>query len=254
MSAENFFGKYAGEYAKSDLHAKGSDLAVLIERCKPGPASKVLDLATGTGFTAIAFAKVSKSVIALDKTEEMLEEAKKIAGSEGVSNVTLVRGDVEKLPFEDSCFDIVTCRRAAHHFNDKSKFLSEVQRVLRPGGLFALSDMVSPADDNNDLYNTLERSRDHSHVGAKTVQGWMEIISSAKLEVQDVLEYQDRRSFEKWLHPVLADSREGKESKKVLLESSPDFKTLVGFRQEDESFIKRMAIITAKKPAITGGK
>lgn len=254
MSAENFFGKYAGDYAKSELHASGSDLAVLVEKCNPKQDSIVLDLATGTGFTAVAFAKVSKSVIGLDKTEEMLEEAEKFARAEGTTNISFVKGDVESLPFSPSFCDIVTCRRAAHHFSDKTKFLSEVSRVLKPGGTIAVSDMVSPADDSEDLYNKIERARDPTHVGAKTVSGWLDIMAEAGLEVQDVMEYQDRRAFGKWLHPVPLDSKEGKESRRLLMESSPEFKSIVGFREADESFIKRMVIITARKRAIVNEK
>ncbi len=250
MSTEEFFGKYASDYAKSESHAKGSDLETMVELADPSASSVVLDLATGTGFTAVAFAKKAKSVTAIDMTDEMLSEAKSFAEKEGADNIIFVKGDVEKLPFGDGTFDIVTCRRAAHHFYDKAKFISEAHRVLKTDGVLSISDMVSPEGDLERSYDRMERYRDHSHVGAEPISGWNRLLEQGGFKVVAVKSYEDRMTFEKWIYPVPGESQDGKASWKFLENSSLEFKRMIGFREEEQSFIKRRAVFLAGRIGI----
>ena len=138
------FGAHAAAYATSTVHAKGASLGRLVELVKPQPQWQALDIATGAGHTAAAFAPHVARVVASDLTEEMLGESAKLAKSKGFANMETARADAEALPFPDSSFDLVTCRIAAHHFPDVPTFVSEVWRVLRAGGTFALVDNISP--------------------------------------------------------------------------------------------------------------
>ena len=248
MDAKEFFGKYAEQYAKSDSHARGSDLELLLKLISPEIGHAALDLATGTGFTAVALAKRVKHVVALDKTEEMLEQGKMFAEKENVGNIEFVVGDVEQIPFEAGKFDIVTARRATHHFPDKKKFLDEAMRVLKPGGMLGISDMVSPEGDEGDGFNTLERFRDHSHVGAETLSSFKALIKGAGFNVTEAVGTEERVTFEKWLYPVPVESDEGKQCIEFLKSSTPEFKKLIGYMEEGNSFIKRRAVIAAQKP------
>ena len=92
----------------------------------------MLDVATGAGHTALAFAPHVAKVTATDITEEMLAQAKKLAASRGLGNVKTVPAKAEDLPFPDMSFDLVTCRLAAHHFADVAAFAAEAFRVLIP--------------------------------------------------------------------------------------------------------------------------
>lgn len=248
MDVKEFFGKYAKQYANSDSHAKGVDLEILINLLNVDGSKTALDLATGTGFTAVALASKAKHVTGLDKTEEMLEEAKKYAAADGIGNISFMVADVEELPFGGGTTDIVTCRRAAHHFPDKTKFLAEAMRVLKPGGLLGISDMASPENDTSDGFNTLERIRDPSHAGAKSVSSWKKLLAESGFEALEVVEWDDRVPFDKWLYPVPIDSEEGKECFRFLIESTPEFKKLIGFMEENNSFIKKRVVISARKP------
>jgi len=74
-------------------------------------------------------------------SEKMLEVARRRLSE----NIALVHGDSENMPFEDASFDIVNCSASFHHYPNPGKVLSEVKRVLKPGGYFVLCDMYISA-------------------------------------------------------------------------------------------------------------
>ena len=81
------FGAAAADYATSDVHAKGESLARIVILTEPQPEWRVLDVATGAGHLAAAFAPHVASVIASDITTEMLREAAKLASSRNLTNM-----------------------------------------------------------------------------------------------------------------------------------------------------------------------
>lgn len=189
------FGANAAAYATSPAHATGASLGRLVQLVSPGPAWRALDVATGAGHTAIAFAPHVAEVVASDVTEEMLAEAAKLAAARGITNVTTAEADAQALPFADASFDLVTCRIAPHHFPDVPAFVGQVWRVLKPGATFALVDNVSPdavttpgfpAEALRDAaitYNAFERLRDPSHGRALTVGEWLELVGDTGFEL-----------------------------------------------------------------------
>ena len=103
----------------------------------------VLDLGCAGGFMAEALAARGARVTGIDPAEQAIEAARAHAGAEGLS----IRYDVgvgEDLPYDDGAFDAVVCVDVLEHVADLSKVLSEVARVLKPGGLF--------------LYDTINRN------------------------------------------------------------------------------------------------
>jgi ubiquinone/menaquinone biosynthesis C-methylase UbiE len=141
----------------------------------------VLDVATGTGFTALAFAPRVRSVVGLDVSPGMLAKARQQAQEAGMANVTFQEGSAERLPFPNAAFDIVTCRIAAHHFLSVPQFLREAARVLKPGGRFLLADTTVPDDDPEaDAWqNDVEARRDPSHVRCYTPREWRRFVEEA---------------------------------------------------------------------------
>ena len=144
--SEERYSQYAQGYVSSQSHAKGYDLDRLVEIAKPQPTWKMLDIATGGGHTALKFAPLVKSVIASDLTEKMLTAAEAHIQEKGAVNVSFKIADAEDLPFENTRFDLVTCRIAPHHFPDVQKFTQEAARVLKPGGFLLVQDHVLPED------------------------------------------------------------------------------------------------------------
>lgn len=190
------FTATAHHYVDSTRHATGDDLARLVEIARLTGRERVLDIATGAGHTALAFAPHVAQVVATDMTPRMLEVAQELAAKRGVANVHFVRAQAESLPFEDASFDVVTCRVAPHHFADPAAFVNEVARVLAPGGLFLLDDQMAPDDPELDAFvNTFERRRDPSHVRAHTISEWRGWIEGAGLHVE-LVEDIERDSYE----------------------------------------------------------
>ena len=142
--AQQRFGAAAADYATSAVHAKGASLVRLVELTEPESHWRVLDVATGAGHTALAFAPHVAKVTATDITDEMLAEARKLAADRGLANVRTLSAKAEDLPFPDTSFDLVVCRLAAHHFDDVTAFAGGAFRVLMPGGMIGIVDTIGP--------------------------------------------------------------------------------------------------------------
>jgi ubiquinone/menaquinone biosynthesis C-methylase UbiE len=204
------FGANAAAYATSAVHAKGASLARLVELVQPKGDWTALDIATGAGHTALAFAPHVASVIASDLTPEMLVESAKLATAKGYTNMTTALADAERLPFPDASFDLVMSRIAPHHFPDIAAFLSESRRVLKPGGTFALVDNVAPDENTtpgfatSDLaaadkaYNGFEKKRDPSHGRALTTAEWTRAIGDAGLKLTHTEHAPKAMDFATW--------------------------------------------------------
>jgi ubiquinone/menaquinone biosynthesis C-methylase UbiE len=204
------FGANAAKYTTSVVHAKGASLARLVELVQPGNDWVALDIATGAGHTAAAFAPHVARVVASDLTREMLEEARKLAASKGFANMETAQADAEKLPFADGTFNLVTCRIAPHHFPDVAAFVAESWRVLKPGGTFALVDNVSPDPETapgystEELaeaargYNAFEKLRDPSHGRALQTKEWTDLIARTGFKVMHVEHSPKAMDFASW--------------------------------------------------------
>jgi len=167
----------------------------LVEVANPKAGWRVLDIGTGTGHTALAFAPHVHEVVGLDLTEEMLREARKLAQERSIDNVMFHSADVHQLPLElEESFDLVTCRRAAHHFSDIERALREMVCTLRPGGMMLIDDRSVPEDDwIEETMHRLDCLHDESHVRQYRASRWWALLENAGLSVEVVELYTKHR-------------------------------------------------------------
>jgi ubiquinone/menaquinone biosynthesis C-methylase UbiE len=193
------YTQYAQGYVISQAHAKGAELARLVEIARPQPDWVVLDVATGGGHTALAFAPHVAWVVATDITPKMLEKAAAYVTSQGATNVAFKPADAEDLLFEDAAFDLVTCRIAPHHFPDCARFVREGARVLKPDGLLLVQDHVLPDDEEAArTVDDFERLRDPSHNRAFDEGEWQGMFEDAGLTVEHTEQIVKRHAFLDW--------------------------------------------------------
>ena len=258
--AQERFGTYAATYATSRPHAKGGSLPRLVELLAPQKGATALDIATGAGHVALALAPHLDHVIASDLTPQMLAVARGLANERRIANVSFADLRAEALPFADATFDIVTCRIAPHHFDDVRTFVTEVARVLRPGGLFGLCENVSPdpsimADAPDalaaaaDEYNAFEKHRDPSHVRCLTLVEWRDLIADAGLKERHVEVLDKPMVLGPWADQQGVGETIKSDLKSMLLAGSPAFRAFARPRENegDIDFVLTEAVIIAVK-------
>ncbi len=196
---EGQFGGRAAAYLGSAVHAKGADLDALIVLVHGLPEARVLDLGCGAGHVAFAAAPYVHEVVAYDLSAGMLETVARAAAERRLGNVRTERGAAERLPFADANFDAVLSRYSAHHWRDLDAGLREAARVLRPGGLFAVVDAVSPGIPLLDTHlQAVEVLRDPSHVRDYSRAEWEAALVRAGLAVEGTAAFSVRLEFAVW--------------------------------------------------------
>ena len=190
QSAPRVFGERAAFYATSAAHTDPQVLARVVELAALQADWLALDVATGTGHTAFALAPHVARVVGTDLTPEMLAEAERLAYDRGIGNVRLCLADVHTLPFDMGTFQVVTCRRAAHHFLDIRLALQEIKRVMRDRARLVIDDRSVPEDDFVDeCMNELDRLHDESHVRQYRPSAWQRMLEEVGFIVESVEPY-----------------------------------------------------------------
>ena len=141
----------SGSYSSEDLNAVRLTESVSLGCGNPTtlaelePGQIVLDLGSGAGLDVLLSARrvaPGGHAYGVDMTDEMLALANANRDKSGVANATFLKGTIENVPLPDSSVDVVISNCVINLAEDKGAAIKEAFRVLRPGGLFAVADMV----------------------------------------------------------------------------------------------------------------
>jgi ubiquinone/menaquinone biosynthesis C-methylase UbiE len=157
---------------------------------------RAVDAGCGTGALAIALAPLVREVVGVDVDEERIEAARRIAPT----NASFVVGDAAALPFQRAGFEIAGCLRVLHHARRPELVVSELSRVVRPGGRILLADQIAPADPLSALeLDAFERARDPAHTRLLPDGDVRALLEMNDLVVSRAEVHRERRELEPYL-------------------------------------------------------
>lgn len=105
------------------------------------PEMDVVDVGCGEGYLTLEAARFARSVIGVDRSDEVLERARALAARRRVTNIQWRKGDLARLPLPDASVDLTLLSQALHHSLDPEDAIGEATRVLRPGGQILILDL-----------------------------------------------------------------------------------------------------------------
>lgn len=114
----------------------------------------VADIGSGTGYLLPILAEQFRQVLAIEPAAAMLECARQRIAQRRLANVVFHQGDLGRLPIDDACCDLAIACLVLHHVQDPSAALSEIHRVLRPGGFVLIVEQRS--HENQRFYDTMQ--------------------------------------------------------------------------------------------------
>jgi len=162
----------------------------------------VLDLGSGGGIDVLLSARrvgASGKVYGLDMTDEMLALARENQRKAGVDNVEFLKGEIESIPLPDNSVDVVISNCVINLSGDKDRVLRETFRVLKPGGRFAVSDVVTRGEVPPDVRQNVllwvgciaGAMQDYQYVAKLAKAGF----DSIDIEPTRVYDIEDARTF-----------------------------------------------------------
>jgi ubiquinone/menaquinone biosynthesis C-methylase UbiE len=212
----------------------------------------VLDVACGPGILSAAMAKSAREVVAFDLTPQMLKKAAQRCSEAGLANVTFREGNAAELPFADATFDAVVTRLSVHHFDQPKRVMSEISRVLRPGGRFVIADVISSeVADEAELQNAIEILRDPSHVRMLPASELTSLVAEAGFAIESQTAWDKPREFEEWMGIVNDASRVPPLRAVVRALARSGASAGIGLSLDGSAirFFHRWNLIAARKPA-----
>lgn len=200
---EERFTRTAEQFASFSLATRRSEAGRLVDLLLagfPDPArARALDVACGPGTFALALGPRVAEVRGLDLTPALVELARRAAADAGLANVAFEIGDAETLPYPDAAFDLAVSGYSLHHLARPDRALSEMARVVRPGGRIGIADLIVPAGADAELANRIERARDASHARTLSSTEILGLAAGTGLGLVASELDERRRDFDDWL-------------------------------------------------------
>lgn len=194
--------------AAGDLERKREDdrqrIRHLLNFAKLPAGLRVLDIGTGIGLLPLMLAEDgAQSVVGIDVSPEMLEQAEYLRlsrGGEAGARVSFRLAPAHALPFRDESFDAVFCRLLLNHMRRPERVVREMVRVLKPGGVLVLAELLSVDNPvKRATQNAIEERRNPSHVAARSVDQYNKLITDAGLTIEAKETVSFDRELDEWL-------------------------------------------------------
>lgn len=220
---------------------------------------RVMDLGTGTGRLAMLLAEEGASeVVGVDISPAMLEVAEYLrlsSASPAADRVSFRLAAAQRMPFRGESFDAIVCRLVLNHTHKPEHILQELVRLLKPGGVLILAELLG-ADDpvKRATQNTIEARRNPSHVAALSADQYRKLVTGARLTIEAETVAVDEQDLEEWL----TDLQSNPATRSVVREMmEAGLETdAAGLKVRRHSgklvFDRRLIYIKAVKPATTG--
>ena len=237
----------ASAYLNSAVHAAGQDLDLIAQLLANQRGAVALDVGCGGGHLTYRLAPLVSQVVACDLAESMLAAVAEQASLRGLPNIATREAAAESLPFEVATFDVVATRFSAHHWHAFAEGIAEMARVLKPGGLALMSDVVSPGVSLLDTWlQTLELLRDPSHVRDASTAEWDAALAAAGLAIERIEHLRLRLDFATWVARM--DTPEPQVTAIRMLQARAASAVKDYFEmEEDSSFTVDTALFVARK-------
>ena len=237
----------ASAYVHSAVHAAGQDLDLIAQLLANQRGAVALDVGCGGGHLTYRLAPLVSQVVACDLAASMLAAVAEQASLRGLPNIATREAAAESLPFEVATFDVVATRFSAHHWHAFAEGIAEMARVLKPGGLALMSDVVSPGVSLLDTWlQTLELLRDPSHVRDASTAEWDAALAAAGLAIERIEHLRLRLDFATWVARM--DTPEPQVTAIRMLQARAASAVKDYFEmEEDSSFTVDTALFVARK-------
>ncbi len=182
------------------------ELNEMLRLARPAAEDRVLDVGTGRGSVAMAFAPHVGSVLAVDVSPAMLERADAARLARDIRNVHFRFGEIGSLALEDRSFEIIVSHDLLHYLRDPQALLARLRALLAPGGRLLVDQLIGSDDAvKRATQNAIELRRDSAITGVPSIGELERMLAAAGFGIETQERYTVGREFEEWLAEAAAD-------------------------------------------------
>ncbi len=247
------------QVAMNDLERKRQDdhhrIRHMLAFAKLPADYRILDIGTGIGLLPLLLSEDgAKQIVGIDISPEMLELAEYLRlsrGGEAAARVTFRLAPAHALPFRDESFDAVTCRLVLNHVRRPERIVREIARVLRPGGVLILAELLGVDNPvKRATQNAIEERRNSAHVAARGAEQYNKLLADAGMQIEAKETVSFERELDEWLAIYHADHAEAAIVREMIEAGLETDAAGINARRQGNTLVfdQRMYYVRAVKP------